>query len=378
MRRFSISLAMLGLAACHESPPPATAEAAPRAAAAVAEAPSGLALQHHDKTFDNYRFRNGETIPSLRIHYSTLGSPRRDAAGNVTNAVLVLHWTSASGAALQTPEYASSLYAPGKPLDPAKYFLVFIDNVGHGRSSKPSDGLHARFPRYGYRDMVDLQHHIVTEALGISHLHAILGMSMGGMHAWLWAEEYPDAVSGIMPVVALPTRIAGRNLVWRRIVARAIRTDPEWQGGDYTHPPRGWLEAFPLFRMMLDGVPHLQATMPDRAAADAFIQSAVDQASKMDANDVLYSLESSEDYDPEPALARVRARVFALNFSDDEFNPVALRTLDRLVPQVATARFFVQPGTEQSFGHLTQAHPSLWADHVAELLRAVEDPPKKE
>jgi homoserine O-acetyltransferase/O-succinyltransferase len=378
MHRLGFLLAMVGLAACHDSPPPASPEPAPRAPAAVAEPPSALALEHHDQTFDNYRFRDGETIPSLRIHYSTLGTPRRDAAGAVTNAVLVLHWTSASGAALQTPEYASSLYAPGKPLDPAKYFLIFLDNVGHGRSSKPSDGLHARFPKYGYRDMVDLQHRVVTEALGISHLHAIVGMSMGGMHAWLWAEEYPDAVSGIMPVVALPTRIAGRNLVWRRIVARAIRSDPEWKGGDYTHPPRGWLEAFPLFRMMLDGVPHLQATMPDRAAADAFIQSAVDQASKMDANDVLYSLESSEDYDPEPALGRVRAKVFALNFSDDEFNPVALRTLDRLVPKVASARFLVQPGTDQSFGHLTQAHPSLWAEHVAELMRAVEEPPKRE
>ncbi len=251
---------------------------------------------------------------------------------------------------------------------------MFIDSVGHGRSSKPSDGLHARFPKYGYRDMVDIQHKVVSEALGITHLQAIIGLSMGGMHAWLWAEEYPDEVEAILPVVSLPTRIAGRNLVWRRIVARAIRAEPEWNGGDYTHAPRGWVEAFPLFRMMLDGVPHLQATIPDRAAADGFIQAASGVAATMDANDALYSLESSEDYDPEPGLARVHAKVLALNFSDDEFNPVALRALERLTPKVASARFVVQPGSDASFGHLTQAHPGLWADHVGELMRELDAP----
>jgi homoserine O-acetyltransferase/O-succinyltransferase len=377
IHRFSLGAVMLGLAACHAGPVPASPEPAAPARAVVADTVSALPLQHHDAKYENYRFRDGKTIPELRIHYSTFGTPQRDAAGKITNAVLVLHWTSASSAAVQTPEYVSSLYAPGKPLDPAKYYLVFIDNVGHGRSSKPSDGLHARFPKYGYRDMVDLQHRVVTEALGIAHLHAIVGMSMGGMHAWLWAENYPDEVDGILPVVSLPTRIAGRNLVWRRIVARAIRTDPEWKGGDYTHPPRGWVEAFPLFRMMLDGVPHLQATIPDRAAAAGFLQAASAVAATMDANDVLYSLESSEDYDPEPALARVRAKVLLLNFGDDEFNPVALHTLERLTPKVASARFVVQPGTDSSYGHLTQAHPGLWADHVGELMRDL-DTPKKE
>jgi len=324
-----------------------------------AAAADTFTADQHDEIFANYRFRKGETLAQLRLHYATAGTPVRNEKGEITNAVLLLHWTSASGGALQTPEFATSLYAPGKPLDAAKYFLIFIDNVGHGRSSKPSDGMRARFPKYGYLDMVDLQHRLITEKLGIKRLRAIVGLSMGGMHAWLWAENHPDAVEAIMPIVALPARISGRNLIWRHIVTRQIRRDPDWKGGEYTSAPRGWTEAFPLFRMMLDGVLHLQDTIPDKAAADAFVQAAADQSHLADANDVLYSLESSEDYDPEPGLSRIRAKVFALNFSDDEFNPISLGILQDLVPRVPGARYVLQAGTTTSFGHLTQAHPSL-------------------
>ncbi len=326
-----------------------------------------------DVTLSQYRFRDGETLPALRIHFSTLGQPRRDSAGKITNAVLLQHWTSASSEALQTPEFASTLYAPGRPLDATRYFLVFVDNVGHGGSSKPSDGMHARFPRYGYRDMVDLQHRVVREVLGVERLHAIVGLSMGGMHAWMWAEAYPDEVGGIMPIVSLPARIAGRNLIWRRIVTRAIRTDVEWKGGEYLQPPRGWVQAFPLFRMLLDGVPHLQAGVTDVASADSFVDDAEAQARKMDANDVLYSLESSTDYAPEAELAKVRAKVTVLNFGDDEFNPVSLHALEALTATVPQARLVVQPGTTRSFGHLTQAHPSLWAEHVERFMRDLEE-----
>ena len=331
-------------------------------------APPTPSATAHDFIVD-HRFANGE---GLRLHYTTLGKPHRGASGKVDNAVIMLHWTSANGAALQTPEFQSALYAAGRPLDSNKYFLIFVDNLGHGGSSKPSNGLHARFPHYGYRDLVELQHELVQRELGIEKLHAIVGLSMGGMHAWMWAETYPNDVDGILPVVSLPTRIAGRNLLWRRIVSRDIRRDPEWLGGDYQKPPRGWLEAFPLFRMMLDGVPHLQASIPDRGMADAFVDSAVEQARSMDANDVLYSLESSEDYDPEAALGSVHAQAYALNFGDDEFNPVELGVIERVQPRVPQARFVVQPGTPSSFGHLTQAHPSLWADHVATFLRELE------
>ena len=326
-----------------------------------------------DAWYENYRFRDGETLPRLRIHYATLGTPHRNAEEQIDNAVLVIHWTGADGNTLLSKSFMEALFDPGRPLDAARYFLIFPDNVGHGKSSKPSDGLKAAFPKYGYRDMVDLQHRLVTETLGIQHLHAILGMSMGGMNAWQWAEAYPNAVDGVMPVVSMPIPISGRNMLWRRIVIDAIRSDPQWNGGNYTSPPQGWLNAFPLMRMMLDGVPHLQTIVPDGPAADRFIADARRQAVPVDANDILYSLSSSADYDPRPGLATIETKVYALNFADDEFNPAELHVLEELMPKVRQGRFVVQSGSAGSFGHLTMAHPELWSKHVAEFMRALED-----
>jgi homoserine O-acetyltransferase len=337
------------------------------------EATDNSAAMQADAWFDSYRFRDGGAVERLRIHYATLGSPHRNAQGEVDNAVLVLHWTGADGRALLTPAYMSALFDPGRPLDARRYYLIFADSVGHGRSSKPSDGLKAGFPHYGYGDIVDLQHRLVTQTLGIKHLHAILGMSMGGMNAWQWAEAYPDAMDGIMPVVSLPMRVSGRNLLWRRMVIDGIRSDPEWQGGNYAHAPQGLLRGHALLRMMIEGVPHLQTLVPDRAAADQFIQDAGRQAALIDANDILYSLEASADYDPQPGLAAIKTKVFALNFSDDEFNPAQLHVLDRLMPAVPRARFIIQEGSETSYGHLTMAHPELWSQYVAEFMRELGD-----
>lgn len=328
---------------------------------------------HADARFDDYQFRDGKTMDQVRIHYATLGSPHRNGGGDIDNAVLVLHWTGADGRALLTPTYMNALFDPGRPLDARRYFLIFPDNVGHGRSSKPSDGLRASFPHYGYRDIVDLQHRLVTQTLGIKRLHAILGMSMGGMNAWQWAEAYPDVMDGIMPVVSLPMPVSGRNLLWRRMVIDDIRSEPEWQGGNYTESPKGWFRGYTLLRMMIDGVPHLQAQVPDGAAADRFIEDARKQADSVDPNDILYSLESSRDYDPQPGLASIKSRVFALNFSDDEFNPSQLHILDRLMPKVPHGRFIVQEGSETSYGHLTMAHPELWSQHVAEFIHELGD-----
>jgi homoserine O-acetyltransferase/O-succinyltransferase len=196
------------------------------------------------------------------------------------------------------------------------------------------------------------------------------------MNAWQWAQAYPDDVDGIMPVVALPIPVSGRDLLWRRIVIDAIRSDTEWQGGDYTKPPRGWLQSFPMYRMLLDGVPHLQAVVPDAKAADRFVHEAMEQARAVDANDILYSLQSSSDYNPQPGLASIHAKVYALNFSDDAFNPVELHTLEQLIPQIPHARYAVQEGTSSSFGHLTMAHPDLWAAHVAAFMHDLEDAAK--
>jgi homoserine O-acetyltransferase len=203
-------------------------------------------------------------------------------------------------------------------------------------------------------------------------LHAIIGLSMGGMNAWQWAEAYPDAMDGVMPVVAFPIKVSGRNLLWRRMVIREIQSDPDWNDGDYTKPPHGWIDAYSLVRLMIDGVPRFQAALPNAAAADEFLDGVEEQAQKEDANDVLYSIRSSLDYDPEPALSRIKAKVFALNFSDDEFNPAQLHVLERLMPLVAHGKYLVQPGSEKSFGHLTMAHPELWADKVGLFMHELE------
>jgi homoserine O-acetyltransferase len=335
---------------------------------------SSAAMQA-DALYENYRFRNASSLMQLRLHYATLGFPHYNEEGDIDNAVLVLHGTGANGGNLLSPNFMKALFDPGHPLDARRYYLIFPDNIGHGQSSKPSDGLKAAFPNYGYGDIVDLQHKLITETLEIKHLHAILGMSMGGMNAWQWAEAYPDSVDGIMPVASLPIKVSGRNLLWRRMVMSAIRTDPEWNGGNYSRPPAGWLRAYEILRMMMEGVPRLQAIIPDVSAAGRFIADTRKQAAAADANDVLYSLKSSDDYDPEPDLRSIKAKVFALNFADDEFNAPALPILERLMPQIQDGRFVIQPGSETSFGHLTAAHPELWANHVSDFLRELGDAP---
>ena len=337
-----------------------------------ANAFQALTAKESDVYFESYRFRDGETMDRLRIHYATLGTPHRAQNGEIDNAILVLHWTGADGSTLQSAAYMHALFDPGRPLDARRYYVIFPDNVGHGQSSKPSDGMRAQFPKYGYRDIVDLQHKLVTQTLGVRHLHAILGMSMGGMNAWQWAEAYPEMMDGIMPVVSLPIKVSGRNALWRRIVIDSIQSDPAWNKGDYAKPPRSWLEGYAVLRMMIDGVPHLQSSVPDSSAADQLIKELLAQAAKIDTNDILYSLKSSADYDPEPQLRSITTKVYALNFGDDAFNPEELHLLERLMPEVKRGRFFIQQGTERSFGHLTMAHPELWAQHVEEFVNWLE------
>jgi homoserine O-acetyltransferase/O-succinyltransferase len=343
------------------------------AADALSPAVTADAGKQADAWYENYKFRDGSSLSRLRLHYVTLGTPRRGADGEINNAVLMLHWTNASGSALLTPEFLHALYAPGRPLDAHRYFLIFPDNIGHGQSSKPSDGLKAEFPHYGYGDMVDLQHKLVTETLGIKHLHAVVGVSMGGMNAWQWAEAYPDAMDGIMPVVAFPTKVSGRNLLWRRMVVKAIESDPDWNGGNYAREPRSLTEGYNILRLMIDGVPHFQSAIPDDAAADKFLGTLQKQAASLDANDLLYSIKSSLDYNPEPNLAEIKAKVYALNFDDDEFNPARLHILESLIKRVPRASYAIQAGSDKSYGHLTMAFPSLWADQVATFTRSLGD-----
>ena len=328
-----------------------------------------------DAVFDRYKFRDGETLERLKLHYATLGTPHRDTTGAVDNAVLVLHWTGADSRTLLSPTYTKALFDAGRPLDSSRYYLIFPDNVGHGQSSKPSDGLKAHFPNYDYGDIVDLQHKLVTETLGIGHLHAILGMSMGGMNAWQWAEAYPDAMDGVMPVVSLPMSVSGRNLLWRRIVIDAIRSDPDWKNGDYVQTPHGWIDGFRVLRLMIDSAAALQQQIPDGSAADDFLAAARLQAEHVDPNDILYSLQSSFSYDPAPGIDRINTKLFALNFSDDEFNPDKLQVLERTVPPLKRGRYVVQDGTASSPGHFTMTRPELWAQRVAKFMQWLGDAP---
>ncbi|MFJ7566449.1 alpha/beta fold hydrolase [Herminiimonas sp. NPDC097707] len=322
--------------------------------------------------YQDYKFKNGQTLNNLRLHYATMGTPLCNTVGEIDNAVLVLHWTANSSAQVLTSEYQETLFAAGKPLDANKYFLIFPDNIGHGKSSKPSDGLHAHFPQYGYEDIVEIQHRLITETLGIRQLHAILGMSMGGMNAWQWAVKYPDAVQGIMPVVTFPKAITGRNLLWRTIVISGIRNDPSWNGGNYTKQPDNFQYGYLLLRMMIDSVPRIQTLVPDPNSAEKWIESVKKESTSADANNVLYALESSRDYNPEPGLNTIKAKVFALNVDDDEFNPNALQILQNMIKQVPNGSYHIQKSTGTSPGHLIITRPSLWSNHVRTFMESLE------
>ena len=326
-----------------------------------------------DAWFENYKFRSGETLERLKIHYATLGTPRRNTNGDIENAVLVLHWTGADSRVLLSPSFTRAFFDADRPLDANRYYLIFPDSVGHGQSSRPSEGLRAKFPNYDYSDIVDLQHKLVTEILGVKRLRAILGISMGGMNAWQWAEAYPNMMDGVMPVVSLPTKVSGRNLLWRRMVIDAIRSDPEWRNGEYTQPPLGWILGYGVMRLMIDSASNLQTTIPDGPAADNFIAASRVSAERVDANDILYSLKSSFTYHPEPDLAKIKTKLFALNFSDDEFNPDKLQVLQNIVPKLERGRYLIQEGTPTSPGHLTMTRPELWAPHVAEFMKWLDD-----
>lgn len=362
-----LSIAALANSALAQSPPAMSAEP-------WDQRPNADAVQA-DLWLKDYKFRNGATLDRLKLHYATLGTPHRNAQGDIDNAVLVLHWTNADSRTLLSPTFTQALFSPGRPLDAKRYYLIFPDNVGHGQSSKPSDGLKAKFPNYDYDDIVDLQYKLVTETLGVKHLHAILGISMGGMNAWQWAQTYPDMMDGVMPVVALPIAVSGRNLLWRRMVTDAIRSDPEWNGGNYTQSPQGWINGFRVLRLMIDSAAALQQQIPDQAAADKFLATTRTQAEHTDANDILYSLESSFSYNPAPDLPKIKTKLFALGFSDDEFNPDELQVLQRNVPKLKQGRYVVQPGTAMSPGHYTMTRPELWARHVGEFMQWLGDTP---
>jgi homoserine O-acetyltransferase len=323
----------------------------------------------HDAVLRDFRFASGESLPALTVHYRTLGRPRRDSAGVVRNAVLILHGTTGSGAQFLSRSFAAELFGSGQPLDTTAYYIVLPDGIGHGRSSRPSEGQHARFPRYTYDDMVEAQHRLLVEVLGVAHLRLVMGTSMGGMHGWVWGERYPTFMDGLVPLASVPTAIVGRNRMLRRMAMDDIRNDPAWRNGDYAAQPPGLRAALQILWVMTSAplVQHHDA--PTRAAADSAITTWLDaRVRTMDANDMLYAFDASRDYDPEPMLGRITAPVLAINSADDQVNPPELGLMERLMPRVAHGRYVLLPITAQTRGHGTHTVAAVWKEPFAAFL----------
>jgi len=317
----------------------------------------------------NFRFASGETLADVKLHYRTIGTPRKGADGVVRNAVLILHGTGGSGRGFVTEGYAGRLFGKGQLLDAERYFIILPDNVGHGQSSKPSDGLRMKFPSYRYADIVKLQHLLVTEGLGLSHLRLVMGTSMGAMHTWMWGYMFPNFMDGLVPLASNPVEIAGRNRIWRKALVDAIVTDPEWNGGNYTTQPRGMASAIG-FLLMATSVPmQWQRQFPTAAAADKYLANQI--ASRMkttDANDMIYYFRASEDYNPEPHLERIVKPLLAINSADDFVNPPELPMMQDLIKRVKQGRFVLIPISDQTRGHGTHSLPQIWGEEVGKFL----------
>jgi homoserine O-acetyltransferase/O-succinyltransferase len=328
------------------------------------------AASEHDFVIRGFRFGSGETLPELKLHYRTLGTPRRDSAGVVRNAVMVLHGTGGSGAGFLSRSFGGELFGPGQLLDATQYFIILPDGIGHGQSSKPSDGLHARFPKYTYDDMVRAQHAMLVDGLNINHLRLVMGTSMGAMHCWAWGEMYPDFADGLVPLASAPTQIAGRNRVMRKMIMDSITHDPAWKNGDYTTPPHdGLVGAVNLLMMMTSSPLQWHKTAPTRDAADKWYEEQiVARVAATDANDMLYQYNASRDYDPSENLEKITAPLLAINSADDVVNPPELGIMERLMPRVKRGRYVLIPTSDQTRGHGTHSLPAVWGKYLADFL----------
>ncbi|HEY7328656.1 MAG TPA: alpha/beta fold hydrolase [Gemmataceae bacterium] len=325
-----------------------------------------------DVVLKDFRFSTGESR-DLKIHYRTIGQPRQDKTGKVINAVLIVHGTTGSGAQFVGPSFAGELFGEGQLLDAGKYYLILPDGIGHGKSSKPSDGLHARFPRYGYEDMIRAQHRLLTEELKVNHLRLVMGTSMGGMHTWLWGQRYPDFMDALMPLASLPTQISGRNRLWRTLAADAIRTDPQWKEGEYTTQPHGLRLAAGVLQLMSSSPVVRQRQGPTlKEAETVFAKELTGLLARLDANDTLYALESSRDYDPGPGLEKIEAPLLAINFADDLINPPELGILEREIKRVKKGHALVIPASKETVGHGTHTRAAVWKEHLDRLMKQTE------
>ncbi|MFO1084552.1 MAG: alpha/beta fold hydrolase [Reyranellaceae bacterium] len=312
----------------------------------------------------DFKFHTGEVMPELRLAYTTVGEPSGQP-------VLVLHGTTGSAASMLTPAFAGELFGPGQPLDATKYFIIIPDGIGHGKSSKPSNGLRAKFPKYNYADMVDAQYRLLTEGLGVPHVRLVIGNSMGGMHTWLWGVKYPDFMDALAPMAAQPTAMSSRNWMMRRLIIDSIRNDPEWKDGNYTSQPRSAQVASVFFGIATNGGNiALQKAAPTREAADKLLDQRLAAPITADANDTLYQWEASGDYDPSPHLARIKARLLAINAADDERNPPETGLMEAALKQVANGRLFLIPASADTRGHGTTGMAKFYKEPLAELMQS--------
>jgi homoserine O-acetyltransferase/O-succinyltransferase len=324
----------------------------------------------NDFVVHNFRFRSGEVLPEMRLHYATYGKPARDASGRVNNAVMILHGTTGSGQQFTGARFAGVLFGAGQLLDVSRYFVILPDSIGHGHSSKPSDGQHMRFPHYTYDDMVAAQHLLLTDGLKVDHLRLVMGTSMGCMHSWVWAETYPDFMDAVMPLACLPVQIAGRNRMMRKMIMESIRTDPAWMNGEYKEPPRlGLRGALNVFLIMVSSPLQWQKDFPTRDKADTFVDKFMqDEIGRLDPNDTLYAFDASRDYDPSPMLDQIKAHVMFINSADDQINPPELGIAEREIKKVRNGRFVLLPISDQTRGHGTHTLPAVWKQYLSDLL----------
>jgi len=326
-----------------------------------------------DFAMKDFHFASGETLPELRIHYRTLGKPRTDSHGVVRNAVLILHGTGGSGAQFLRPQFAGELLGAGQPLDATRFFIVLPDGIGHGQSSKPSDGLHAHFPHYGYRDQIEAQYRLLTQGLKVNHARLVMGTSMGGMHTWLWGELHPEFMDALLPLASLPTQISGRNRVWRRTIIDAISNDPDWAGGEYRTEPPSLRTAIELLWLVSSNPVLRQQEAPTLAQADRVIDTYVSEELKTeDANNLLYAVSSSRDYDPGPGLEKISAPLIAVNSGDDLINPPELGILEREIKRVPHGKAVLIPFSAATHGHGSHTYALLWRQYLEELLNSPE------
>jgi homoserine O-acetyltransferase len=338
---------------------------------AAAAPPPPTARSEGDYVIPAFRFASGESLPELRIHYLTLGKPHRDSHGRVDNAVLILHGTGGSGHNFLADKFAGVLFGKGQLLDSNRFFVILPDGIGHGQSSKPSDGLHARFPQYGYEDMVAAQYALV-QGLQVDHLRLVLGTSMGCMHTWMWGERHAGFVDALMPLACLPVQIAGRNRVWRDLAMDAIRSDPAWQNGEYkTEPSAALRTAAGMLLIAGSAAIPMQLALPTQASADEFVgKYMAREMADLDATDLLYQLNASRDYDPSADLEKIAAPVMWINSADDFINPPELGIAEREIKRVKNGRFVLLPASDQTHGHGTHSWPALWQSYLGELLAA--------